>query len=281
MLPRVSDQGASGPDTGLYKGSTWSALPKIYVATVVNSGRIPQVRKELNRVGIDNVEYNFQIPPPPELRTFENITLSCTDNHQQIYRKALRSGCPYVLIFEDDVYFTDNIQHINESIRKILAFANTPGWDFIYLGHFPWKIGEQMKKHPGIYRSISWCTHAYMISRSGMEKMLEHTPRQIMDLARVGVPAMANAMFKECGGIDTYIAYQTFRNKFNSYCIYPMLVYQYSIPGWKTKAKAAEYMSIRLGFWPSSIMYICWVMLWVVLVLVIWYIKKRERRSLA
>lgn len=254
----------------------WNFFPGIYVATVTGSGRIPQVSKELNRVGVTNFTLNRQIPPKE--KTFENITLSCTDNHQQIYRDALQKGLPYICVFEDDVYFTDPPKEIRKSLQKIAKFVNTPGWDFLYIGHFPWKIGAKMRNYPGIFKSISWCTHAYVISNSGMQKMLEHTPEQMMQIARVGVPVIANMMFKECGGIDTYIAYQTHRGKFESFCLYPMFVFQYSIPGWKTKAQAAEYMSMKLGFWPNGLAYIGWVALWVVIYIIVVYLRKRDRQ---
>ncbi len=246
----------------------WNIFPAVYVATVKGSGRIETVKKELDRVGLKNYFLNEQIPPIE--KSFENITLSCTDNHQTIYRRALEQKYPYICVFEDDVYFEQL------PFDKIYKFIETSGWDILYLGHFPWKIGDKLKKHPGIYKSYSWCTHAYVISKSGMEKMLKHTPTQMMEIARIGVPVIANMVFKECGGIDTYMAYQSYRGNLATYCLYPMVVFQYSISGWKTKAQTAELAAIKLGFWVKQIGYIGWFASWFVLVLVILLIRKNR-----
>lgn len=245
--------------------SKWDFIPATFIATVQGSGRIPQVSKELDRVGLTRYQFNYQVPPSE--KTFVNITLSCTDNHQQIYRRGLEGGYPFILVLEDDAYFPNPIVDLD----KVAAFAATPGWDFFYLGHFPWKIGERIRKYPHVYRSISWCTHAYLISAQGMKKMLVHTPSQMMDIARVGVPAMAQMVFKECGGIDTYIAYQSYLGKLSSFALVPMMIYQYSIPGWKNKADAAQYLSVRVGFWPRFLFLAMWVLIW----MVIWVGKKR------
>ena len=248
----------------------WSFIPSIYVATIENSQRIPVVLQELKRAGISNPKLNHQIPPLE--KTFENITLSCSDNHQQIYRDAISRNYPYICVFEDDVYFSKDFFQ-NDYLSKIKRFVVSNGWDLLYLGHFPWKLGSELQRHPGIFFSISWCTHAYIISRSGMLKMLQYTPIQMMDIARTGVPVIANLLFKDCGGIDTYIAYQTYRGKLNSFAVYPMFVYQHSIHDWEKKALLAESMAINFGIWPRNIGYIIWLTLWIILGFVTLYFK--------
>jgi hypothetical protein len=215
-------------------------------------------------VGIHEYQINYQTPPV--VKNIETISQSCTDNHHQIYRKSLH--LPYVCVLEDDVSFPD-IPKFWEAWRQVLHFCQSDtNWDFIYLGHFPWKIG---KKIIGlIYESVSWCTHAYIISNRGMKYMLKYTPQQIMNIGRLAVPSYFDYCFPEGGGIDTFMAYSTYIGKTRSLAVVPMVVTQYSIPRWPSMARSSEYLSrIVPGWWPHNIALATWIIYWIVLYLLV------------
>ncbi len=233
----------------------FSFIPRIFVATVKNSARIPRVTAELSRIGIRNFVLNQQTPAA--VSDLEGRTLSCTENHLQIYRQALQY--PYVAIFEDDVYVTDTSRL--EIIRECQTLKD---WDFIFLGHFPWKIGKRVTEN--LRESVSWCTHAYLISNRAMRKMLEYTPREIMESGRISTPTLFDLFFSEGGGIDTFIAYKTHTGVFKSYAFYPMLFYQYSISRWELKARVAEKVCLG-GWWINKVLIPMWIMYWLVVYL--------------
>lgn len=234
----------------------WSFIPRIYVATLVSSDRLSSLQLEFDKAQIprDRLEFNYQLSPL--IKSFENGTLSCTDNHQQIYRKALKANFPFICIFEDDVYFEiESLREVLLEVKKFISLNNN--WDFLYLGNFPWKVGDTLSGYQYIREnSISWCTHAYLISQRGIRFMLRRTPEQILKCGRLVVPTLFDMVFREGGGIDTFMAYYASRGILKSYTVSPMIVYQHSIPKWKLKAKIAEYLSLLSngGMWVKNLL---------------------------
>lgn len=243
----------------------WNQFP-IFIASVKGSKRIPIVKKELARLGIEKYHINEQTPPL--IKTQESICISCTDNHLQIYTKGIKH--PYICVFEDDIFISD-VSRLEKVLDDIRVFLMTNvDWDFLYLGHFPWEIGKKVSE--SIHTSISWCTHAYLISQRGMKFMLSYTPETIMKIGRLAVPVLFDYFFKEGGGIDTFIAWNVSQGKLRSYAVIPMLVEQYSIPRWSQIAKFTEKVCILLpGWWPKNVLIFGWIIYW----LVVWVISKR------
>jgi GR25 family glycosyltransferase involved in LPS biosynthesis len=244
----------------------------VYVATVVNSKRIPQVSKDLSTMGVTDYEFNYQVPPA--VKNFVNITLSCTDNHLQIYRKALERRFPYICVFEDDVYIPpSHLPRVREVLSRVKQFIQSDDWDLIYLGNFPWKIGAE--KGRGIHEGVFWCTHAYIISERGMRYMLKYSPEEMMKIGRTAVPSSFDMVFREGGGIDTFLAYSSVRNRLKSYAVVPMLVEQSSIPKWAIKARLAERAS-KGEWWTLRLFHIVWVLYWLVLLAIIYVLRKKS-----
>ena len=247
---------------------SWGFIPQIFIASVEGSHRLPLIAKEMERIGINSYTINKQIPPAK--KTFENITKSCSDNHLQIYQQGKHH--PFICVFEDDIYI-DNLKDIVPVLQEVHSFIKTnKSWDFLFLGHFPWKIGKKYSNR--IHESISWCTHAYLISQKGMEFMLKFSPEDMMKTGRLAVPVLYDIIFKDAGGIDTFIAYNSYRNKLNSYAVVPMLVKQYSIPKWAIKAKFAEIASKLGGWWSQKILLIAWALLWIIIMCILRMSKK-------
>jgi GR25 family glycosyltransferase involved in LPS biosynthesis len=97
----------------------------------------------------------------------------CFDSHIRVIREAYYSGAKRVLIFEDDITPTDYLNV--ENLKKAIKFMKTKkDWDLFYLGALPEirRHYSRQTKYPGIYRLHGVCTHAYIVNRSAMKKLI-------------------------------------------------------------------------------------------------------------
>ena len=128
-------------------------------------------------------------------------TYGCFESHLQIIRQAYTSGAETCIIFEDDIepspYY--NLKLINQAIDFM---KSNHDWELFYLGPVP-EVLKHKTKHisKNIYKLHSICTHAYVIHRRLMEKMI--------NMPFVDVP------------IDYVYLYNT-----HAYGIFPGLFYQ-------------------------------------------------------
>jgi len=98
------------------------------------------------------------------------------DSHIQVMKRALEQDpdVSHVLIFEDDV---DMLNHPTaETINDVRNFLNsTIKWDIFFLGAYPNIVFDRTKWVNGfshIYKTHSQLSHAYVVSRSFMERMI-------------------------------------------------------------------------------------------------------------
>lgn len=97
----------------------------------------------------------------------------CFESHIQIIREAYYAGAERVLIFEDDIIASKSLTPAN--LEKAINFmTNTPDWDIFYLGVLPRILDTYSRRtsHNGIYQLKGICTHAYVVNRSAMEKLI-------------------------------------------------------------------------------------------------------------
>jgi GR25 family glycosyltransferase involved in LPS biosynthesis len=254
----------------LQKSGPWDFIPRTFVATVQNSKRIPIITNELKRIGITNYEFNEQIPPPK--KTHLTVTLSCSDNHLQIYRKALSKNYSFICVLEDDV-FIKNMKDISFVMKNVRQFIEQGDWDIIYLGHFPWMIGKEV--FPRLRKGVFWCTHAYLINERAMRYMLKYSPEDMLKIGRLAVPTLFDMFFKEGGGIDTFIAYSGIRNRIKIHAVVPMLIQQTSIDNWSLKANLAQWCS-HGEWWNERLFRVAWILYWVILLIIIYTIQRKN-----
>lgn len=126
----------------------------------------------------------------------------CFESHIDIIRQAYDAGAERVLIFEDDITVTDYMSPAH--LRKAIKFMDKNKWDLFYLGALP-NIKKKLASrtgYSGIYKLKGVCTHAYVVNRSAMKRLV--------NLKYKGVE------------IDYY-----YINTFNNcYALYPTLFYQ-------------------------------------------------------
>jgi len=118
--------------------------------------------------------------------------VGCFTSHYDIWKMAHTRGYKNVLIFEDDALPTNGYD--KEIIQETIDFALTNSdWEIIQLGYscklqLDPNIGQYVdclsmikSKHVNghIYRYHGATTHAYMLSRRGIAKMLQYAPREL------------------------------------------------------------------------------------------------------
>ena len=134
---------------------------KIYC---INLDRRPDRKQKCNeqfeRIELD-VEFFSAIDKEKILENRSNITtgqLACLSSHYNIIRKAEKYGHNKILILEDDVVFSDNLQEIfKNSIKDVPS-----DWMMLYFGGN--HLNGTIKITNNVYRMVSsLTTHAYAV----------------------------------------------------------------------------------------------------------------------
>ncbi len=127
-----------------------------------NSSRRDILEKEWRKINV--IPKYFLVDRHPE-----NPEKGCFESHVRVCKNALKSGYKTVLVFEDDVRFLKNAT--NRTRRNVQYFMeNCKNWDILYFG----LIVERMwlSRHLGVAHCYGDGAHAYLVSRSGMEKIV-------------------------------------------------------------------------------------------------------------
>lgn len=153
-----------------------------------------KARKELNNIQ-PSVEF-FHID-----RDDKDPQRGCFSSHQALARLGIQNSWTRILIFEDDVQFYRPVT--SRIVRKINKFIQAAEFDILYLGLMLDRIW--LSKYPGFVHCQGFCTHAYILSGSGMEKL-------------AGVRYENEKM-----GVDTW-----YQKQLKGYCLFPMVARQRS-----------------------------------------------------
>ena len=95
--------------------------------------------------------------------------IGCTISHTEIWKRA--KG--YTLILEDDVYSEPNwIINLEQAINNLNKIDKD--WDLLYLGREPQDPDEEVVCNGIVKPKYSFCTFAYMLSPSGIKKILKY-----------------------------------------------------------------------------------------------------------
>lgn len=111
----------------------------------------------------------------PAVEKGGNACVAFNDSQYRVIKRALVDGCQTATIYEDDVIFDKNWQHLNTAISEL------PGdWWMLYLGGnifgmdtTEWKMPERYSNH--LMRLYNcWQTHAITYNRMAMEWIVQH-----------------------------------------------------------------------------------------------------------
>lgn len=131
----------------------------------------------LGVTGVDRYEgISGDICQPPHWWRSGNGAWGCLMSHFRIVQDALTDGLDSVLIFEDDVCFSDDFAERLPSIMEEIDKLNG-NWDMLYLGgqHLyhetspPWPFRESLVRCNNVNR-----THAFAVSKRFMVKFCQH-----------------------------------------------------------------------------------------------------------
>lgn len=94
----------------------------------------------------------------------------CFESHVDIITKSYEAGYNNILIFEDDLL--DSPYFTSELLSRAVHFMNTDDkWELFYLGtHLDIYSNKVKFVSPYILKVKSFTTHAYALSRKGMER---------------------------------------------------------------------------------------------------------------
>ena len=148
--------------------------------------RMLEASEEFHRYGLCRIVQFYR----PTVPTVEHILergikrrsgYGCWESHRSVIHKAFVEKFDNVLVFEDDIHFLPalmNVGRIN-SISKNYHLLPEDS-DVYYLGQFPY-FGVKYNNH--IYSTRSLAAHAYVMQKTGMQKLLQTGYLAEMDIA--------------------------------------------------------------------------------------------------
>lgn len=141
--------------------------------------------------------------------------VGCFESHIQVIQDCYNNDKKRVLIFEDDL--TPTIAYNESLLNNATQFMNNNTWEIFQFGYsfrsdeftnlFKFLLSKCVE--PNIYNYIGLTTHAYCISRAGMEKVLKYGPN-ILERNAIEIPHLD-------------IFYMNLFSQENCYCIVPMI----------------------------------------------------------
>jgi len=100
--------------------------------------------------------------------------LGCAASHLAAWRDALQRRLDLALFFEDDLLVeADFMNRLREELHLLDKLQGEEPWDLLYLGRQKGpRAVDGARVTPRLIRpGFSFCTHAYALSRSGLEKL--------------------------------------------------------------------------------------------------------------
>lgn len=145
----------------------------------------------------EKVFREYEIPSKffPAIKN-SNGNLGCLLSHRTLYRKGIKKNMKNMLIFEDDIIPTNSLTI--ENLKKINTFLFLFPYDIFFLGVVPdIRTKTTTRIWDDIYAVNGICTHAYVISRNGMEKLrdIEYSPEKPLDYIVRDLPELKCCMF--------------------------------------------------------------------------------------
>ena len=167
--------------------------------------------------------------------------IGCAVSHWLCWQRAAALHSTRTLVLEDDVTLVPQIEHKLEAGLAELD-ALDPEWDLVYLGRWALEPDSDIPVTPGIVRpAYSYCTFGYMLSASGLAKLLDvHFERAIIPVDEL-LPALYMSHPRE----DVRRRYPP---RLNAYAFEPALVTQLpkDVAGSDTEA-TADYPQLANG----------------------------------
>jgi len=193
-------------------GSPFDYFPGIYCINLPEEAqRWREVSARFERLGIANRVQRMQA-----IRTQPNHHVGCGLSHRAVVAEAKAKGLESVLVFEDDVLFTDDaLPGLQTGIEELRG----RNWKFLYLGACRWQ--KEFPPLPGLRRLASagavTCAHAVAYHHSVYDRILHDVPDDAATMER---------WLETHHGIDQYYAFSITEDK---YLLSPVIATQANI----------------------------------------------------
>jgi len=162
----------------------WELIPRgaIYCINLKRrKDRKRLVQREFERIGLGCGTSGNSNHPVTFFEAIESGPVKgCFESHQAVIRLARARQQKLAVIFEDDVYFSDQIStetwaRYEEALRVYMLPEKTP-WEILFLGHMPlWGVSA-IQGNTTIYQTRSALAHAYIIRTDSKmaDKLIQH-----------------------------------------------------------------------------------------------------------
>ena len=151
------------------------------------------------------------------------------NNHIAIIRHALSFNYENIMILEEDTIFPDWDENKQLRWNNTEEWLQKNRWDIFYLGYCNWPIPISFIRTKNIVKLLSpLCLHSYMLSRVGMEKILNYIENYNVNL-NIHIDKVMNQI-----------------PNFTKYGIYPMIGFQEKTPA--LFKKGCKKMNIDFSF---------------------------------
>ncbi|XWV24976.1 hypothetical protein QJ856_gp0803 [Tupanvirus deep ocean] len=95
----------------------------------------------------------------------------CFTSHVKIINDAYDKKLNNILIFEDDIVCYLSKEEFDQKMQQIHEFMDNNDFDILFIGSIPDIFNKRVVKvYKDIYKANAYCTHAYILSRKGIEK---------------------------------------------------------------------------------------------------------------
>ena len=251
-------------------------IPKIYVCTIdKGSKHFHKINQMLVNLGINPNDTFINAPKPLHKGNKDD---SCSDNHLTCIKDAIKHNYEFILILEDDVIHTTNMENTKRGLQNIEKFINNGNpWDIIFLGHFPWYMKPFYSKDT-IVPCISWQAHSLLIHKSYYSKLatlnvqgLRHNIKtQSPFFLKPFLPSMERNL-----GIDTYYSIEALHKNIKSFIVQPRIMDQTSHGNIKGITDFLEKICWCCGSWLFLIIFLVYILIVVIMITLLKHRKKK------
>jgi len=170
-----------------------SCIDQVYVLTLQENPRLPDLKKQYDVLCPGRYRL---FPVPGQVKQSNDGSTDCslwsvmnhnhmdatahdiTKNHLAMIRDAYDHQFSRVLFVEDDAYFLPWDSKKKERVERWLTDPASR-WDICFLGYCLWPLlCSVLTTRDIVHVFTPLATHAYVMNRGGMEKLLEFTKHQ-------------------------------------------------------------------------------------------------------
>ncbi len=165
--------------------------------------RYELVKKEFDKFGITNVQRYSAIDGTTIVNNTPLLAgeLGVLQTHYDIIKKCKEEGLKSVLIMEDDVYFTDELNKLDEYMNMV-----PNDWDLLYFGgNHVYGTPPQIVNDKILKLNFTVALHCVAIKDTIFDTILEVLPNKLKQ-------------------VDGY--YGNLQKAYNGYCFYPNMAKQ-------------------------------------------------------